>query len=310
MSEDERLDWQELGYDPDKLPTNRFVRQDLMKYARKEKAMPRWQQLTGIRPGFEYDCSPRDRRIRVRKLVFAAKWLVRKEFKAHVEEQERSERTAYWTPLPEICHILQIARSKLSSFCVELLGISAQQMVDCTRAEQVTIPMRDALRAFLKTILEKRKAQHGDTEARSNTELDKELTPHPSPLPETGRGGRLDRWAVWKALKRSRRQPDFAYTTWAMQFGFSSYARFYRACIIVHGKTPHQLEMEIIDELLKETADAPALDHRAKPEVSMEQIEAALKELLRNAIAVNKWEGVRIDEPAELEARTREHAGV
>jgi len=36
-----------------------------------------------------------------------------------------------------------------------------------------------------------------------------------------------------------------------MEFGFSSYPKFFRACLLCYGKTPHQLELEILEELLE-----------------------------------------------------------
>jgi len=36
-----------------------------------------------------------------------------------------------------------------------------------------------------------------------------------------------------------------------MEYGFSSYPRFFRACLLCYGLTPHQLELEIIEELMK-----------------------------------------------------------
>ncbi len=57
------------------------------------------------------------------------------------------------------------------------------------------------------------------------------------------------RWELFRALKKSRREPDFDRNTWAMSLGFANYARFRRACLLEYNKTPHQLEMEILGEL-------------------------------------------------------------
>ncbi|MCX5769431.1 MAG: hypothetical protein NTZ09_04040, partial [Candidatus Hydrogenedentes bacterium] len=61
---------------------------------------------------------------------------------------------------------------------------------------------------------------------------------------------------VWGALVKSRRAPRFHRTTWAMEFGFSSYPKFFRACLLCYGKTPHQIELEILEELLEPQMDA------------------------------------------------------
>jgi hypothetical protein len=128
----------------------------------------------------------------------------------------------------------------------------------------VTIKMRTALRAFLKSFLAGENAP--------------QAPPHPQPFSPRGRG-ETDRWAVWKALKASRRQPDFMHSTWAAEFGFASYTRFYRACMVTHGKTPHQLEMEIIDDLLKERDGEESPDRRAQPAFTLDEIEAKIQQL-------------------------------
>ena len=53
-------------------------------------------------------------------------------------------------------------------------------------------------------------------------------------------------------MKASRKWPEFSQNAWAQGLGFSSYRRLYRACLAVFGKTPHQMEMELIREVLAE----------------------------------------------------------
>ncbi|MCY3021937.1 MAG: hypothetical protein NTW87_23240, partial [Planctomycetota bacterium] len=57
---------------------------------------------------------------------------------------------------------------------------------------------------------------------------------------------------VYAALQKSRRARRFHRTTWALSYGFSSYPKFFRACLLCYGMTPHQLELEIIEEILNE----------------------------------------------------------
>ena len=82
------------------------------------------------------------------------------------------------------------------------------------------------------------------------------LTPGPSPTRGEGRG---ENGAVadeiWAALKATRKAPRWHRTVWAAEFGFSSYTRFFRACLLCCGKTPHQLELELIDEILLEAEE-------------------------------------------------------
>jgi len=60
---------------------------------------------------------------------------------------------------------------------------------------------------------------------------------------------------IWRALKGSRRAPKFHRGSWALSFGFSSYTRFYRACLNCYAMTPHELEFALIEEILDEAED-------------------------------------------------------
>ena len=63
-------------------------------------------------------------------------------------------------------------------------------------------------------------------------------------------------YRIWNALKQSRRAPDFDRATYAIAFGFKNYQRFYRACLLYYGKTPGQLEIQAIRELLYDKLSA------------------------------------------------------
>jgi hypothetical protein len=270
MPDEERLQWKELGVNTRTLPASGRLRRRLLRYFHSEEHIPKWRVITALHPETEMGFSREDRRGRVRYLVNAAAWLIRRELKLHDTDPQKDERTVYWDPLVEVCRELQIPRSKLSAYSKEFNGLSVSQLVDALKAERVTLQMRVALRAFLKSL---KTAQHGDTEALSNSQNNKDL----------------DRWQVWKALKASRREPDFAHTTWAQEFGFASYTRFYRACLVVHKRTPHQLEMEIIDELLKEEDGTELPDKRARPEKTLETIEAEIQKLITFEDQTQPW---------------------
>jgi AraC-like DNA-binding protein len=289
IPEAERLEWQEWGVDVEKLPKNRAVRQQLLEFNRRERSIPKWVRISGLYPEMDDNYQREQRRKRVRALIQAAAWLTRRELKFHETDPDKDERSVYWDPLSEVCRELGIARSKLSFYCRELNGLSATQMVDCIRVEQAPKQMREELRAFLKSFLEKRTAHHGNTETLSNTSTYKELTTLPGPLPETGSGGLPDRWEVWKALKAARRYPEFNHGTWAMGYGFSSYTRFYRACLVIHKASPHQLEMEIIDELLQEAAGKQVAFKHDLPVQSLEEIQAKITEFMPKEILMEPW---------------------
>ena len=65
---------------------------------------------------------------------------------------------------------------------------------------------------------------------------------------------------IWAALKASRKAPRWHRSSWAAQFGFSSYGKFFRACILAFGATPHEIEIALIDEILAEDEQNRELD--------------------------------------------------
>ena len=62
------------------------------------------------------------------------------------------------------------------------------------------------------------------------------------------------RWEVLKMIKRARRVIGRTHNVWAMELGFANYQRMYRACLAAYRKTPGQLELELIGELLREAS--------------------------------------------------------
>ena len=144
-----------------------------------------------------------------------------------------AERTFLWDPLPKICLRLGISRSALSRFSKEFSGMSAHEVMDRIRAETVRARMQqDISLHYLKVLSYSLATGKGKGPFRRLKNW-----PH---LPF--------RFAYYDALKRSRVEPEFDRTTWAISFGFPNYARFRRACLLRFGKTPQQLELEIIGE--------------------------------------------------------------
>ena len=64
---------------------------------------------------------------------------------------------------------------------------------------------------------------------------------------------------IFAALKMSRRT-RFHRSEWAFELGFSSYQRIFRAALLCEGLTPHNLEMEVIGELVPEDEGARCVD--------------------------------------------------
>ena len=97
--------------------------------------------------------------------------------------------------------------------------MSASQMVDRIRAQGVREKLREKLRAMVVENWNK-----PGTEYIANFALLK------------------------KRIKWFRRKEGFSCSTVALELGFASYTRFHRGCLLQYGKTPTQLEEEILRE--------------------------------------------------------------
>ena len=171
-------------------------------------------------------------------------------YEAEVEEEERqmcAVRTFLWDPLRTICAHLEIPQRRLSSFAKEVLGISAPELVDKIKAKSVRARMKEELKEF---IIQNSKCKMDEA---SGTPLTPDSLRSSRPSPHGGEGNAAEE--ILAALQKSRRAPRFHRTTWAISYGFSSYQKFFRACLLCYGKTPHQLELELIEELLRERRD-------------------------------------------------------
>ena len=150
-----------------------------------------------------------------------------------IANSQLAERTFLWDPLPKICLRLGISRSALSRLSKEFSGMAAHEVMDRIRAETVKAKMQqDISLHYLKVFSYSLATGKGKGPFRRLKNW-----PH---LPF--------RFAYYDALKRSRVEPEFDRTTWAISFGFPNYARFRRACLLRFGMTPQQLELEIIGE--------------------------------------------------------------
>ncbi|HEY3323458.1 MAG TPA: hypothetical protein VGP72_23595 [Planctomycetota bacterium] len=231
--------------------------------------VPLWQQVSGLLPGGEERMSPRERLGAMLLLVKKAEALLRYEIKHSGEHESEIEalevRTYLWDPLRTVCFHLGISQRRLTSYCKELTGMSAMEMVDRMKAEGVRGKLKEELRKFVLGMKTERCGSAADlTPQPPSLEGKGENGNSPSPLTPLPRGGEGNRSsgpdartteeadAVFAALKKSRRDGRWHRTTWAMGLGFSSYQRFFRACLLCFGKTPHEVEMELIEEILSE----------------------------------------------------------
>ena len=203
----------------------------------------RWRDVSGLTPENENTLPELDRRAAIRKLHTATEVEIRTELRAAAADTDfKSERTFLWEPLPAVCRRLEIAPSMLNRLLKELTGMSATQLTDKIRAEN----LREALKAELTQHVCQRHAQPGahDRDAKEWHE------------------------AFWSRLKFVRAQPNFSLAARATHLGFANYTRLYRACLLHYGQTPTQLEDEILQEIadffacastlkLRETAELP-----------------------------------------------------
>ena len=62
---------------------------------------------------------------------------------------------------------------------------------------------------------------------------------------------------AWHALNAERKKGrTYSLSSQAVAMGFSSYARFSRACLVAYGKTPGEIEYEVLSECVRETLRA------------------------------------------------------
>ena len=162
----------------------------------------------------------------------------------------RDERSVCWEPIAEVCRGLEIAPSKLSALMKEFCGHSLTQLIDCVRVEGLRKKLKAGIRKFVNGWIAHR--------ATLGTEEQDEVTA----------------FNVWKALKASRKWPAYCRNSWAVGLGFASYRRLYRACLMVLGLTPHQLEMAAIEECLEEGVE---VEEVAEVGVTLEEVEGMVR---------------------------------
>jgi AraC-like DNA-binding protein len=187
--------------------------------------VPLWQQVSELFPETEEAMNPNERAGGILALIKKVEGMLRYEIK-FAREHPMEFRTYLWDPLRVVCFHLGISQRRLTMYSRELTGMSAMEMVDRLKAEGVRGKLKEELRKFIR------------------------LTAEDAEDAEERMGDGADR--IFAELKASRRDGRWHRTTWAMGLGFSSYQRFFRACLLCFGKTPHEVEMEIIEEILKE----------------------------------------------------------
>ena len=215
--------------------------------------VPMWMRVSGLYPNAHLEMSPNERAGRIRLLLRKFERMVRWELKQRTEtalqienckmknsnlngddgECSVIEETALWSPVRQTCVYLEVSPRFLSGLCREITGMSLDNIVDRIRAEKLRSDFKKRLKDFVLTWF-------GVAENWRKSV-----------------GKKRDEIADWifAALKSSRRT-RFHRTQWALELGFSSYQRLFRATLLSEGLTPHNLEMEAMEELVPEDEGA------------------------------------------------------
>ena len=230
-------------------------RRAMLAYLRRSQTVPaKWILISGLYPEVGFTESQRRKRLGA---LYKALVLLIKRSLAYQTVLAIEERSIYWDPIAEVCRELEIAPSKLSALCKEHSGHSLSQVIDCVRAERIKKLLKAKIRTFVR-----------------------EFRTHRATL-VTESAEKMDSWTVWKALKVSRRWPEFCQNTWAIEMGFASYRRLYRACLAVWKQTPYQMELAMIAECLGADEGIDCNEEVVEKEWVVEEIQGLI-EAVRN----------------------------
>jgi len=230
MSEKEFNRATALGFDPEKLPRNKWAREQIYEYEESYKNRPRWMKICGLNPREDQFADLETFERCAHKMTRVAKALLRKELLEPQPQPEGLERCIAWDPIYRVTMYLGISQSQLSRFVKASIGASLTELLDMLKMQKV----REVMRAELEAYVNKQNIY------------------------------RRDALALYRRLKDSRKSADWHRTTWAISLGFSSYTRFYRACLNAFRKLPQQIEMDLLKEILaarpQESAPCSSLD--------------------------------------------------
>jgi len=215
---------------------------------------PLWKIISEMPTIDDLPYAPRERRRALTIVINAVELLVRHELEFAESDEEAiahstsfmlaadehsapsllrpRKRTVYWTPIPGICAALGLSRIALTRMSQELFGRSAHEIVDDVVAENVQKKMKAILHPQLRAILEREHGSGWHAKTRGMEARD-----------------------VWHKLKKERAEPEYSRVAYAQDLGFPNYQRLNRACLTVYRKSPHQLELLLIEEFLSECAN-------------------------------------------------------
>jgi AraC-like DNA-binding protein len=188
------------------------------------------------------------------------------------DAQTLAERTPTWTPIPWICHNLEISHAHLSRLFRELMGLNVIQYYDTLKLLESKTILK-----YIALIREFVAAFRGTGVPPVN--LEPESMGEDAHATYSGNGSAH----FWKWLKAQRKNPDFDRQAIAREFNFPSAARFHRAYFYATHSTPREFENLIIrlaiddPKALQETIDlytpkAPTLEELGITQLHHEQL--------------------------------------
>lgn len=140
-------------------------------------------------------------------------------------------RVRWWDPMRIVCEHFGLAYSALSRFSREVAGLSASDLTDRVKAEQVKTRMREDVKAWVKAI-------YAEERAKAESEL-----PAARGIEATEK--------LWALVAIRRGRGKWSRSAWAVKFGYSSYTRFQRACLAQYGISPVELERVVLEEIVE-----------------------------------------------------------
>lgn len=206
----------------------------------RSKPSPLWQRLTGFSNKNERGMAPGERANGIRRLLKAVQRVTKFELDTELvrrggewlgKNADDPDACFAWDPLRAVCFHFGLAKTTLGAWAWEVWGLSAPQIADRLKCAGADKRMRDEMRAFVHGYLRERE----EDDPRDFQRLSSD---------------------VYWAWKKAMRGQAFN-TSRAARYGFTSYSRFGRACVLTFGMEPAELEWLVVKELVTEFFSKP-----------------------------------------------------
>ena len=207
--------------------------------------LPAWRKLTGLASDAdEQTLTPEAFRAAGRKLIAEAERLSRAEFAA--KDIPAGERTVFWDPLATICRLLEISRTKLSRFSMEIQGLRAHELCDRIKAKS----LKDDVKAYVEMVMTRQLEAIGQITA-----------PAPHWLDPDFQAAFMKRQIAF--MKSFRTGPHKL--RWAVDLGYPNPSRLAKACVLAHGMSIDEVEAFAVRTLVQKFLDERCRQIKAQP---------------------------------------------